>query len=35
MKAADHSSSFGAIIGKALASLSRGRGSVPILLALQ
>jgi hypothetical protein len=35
MKAADHGSSFGAIIGKALASLSGGQGLVPILLALQ
>ena len=35
MKAADPSSSFGAIIGKALVSLSQGRGMVPILLALQ
>jgi len=35
MKAADHSSSFGAIIGKALGSLRSGRGSIPILLALQ
>jgi hypothetical protein len=35
MKATDHGSSFGAIIGKALAPLSHGRGIVPILLALQ
>jgi len=35
MKAVDAARSFGAIIGKALAPLSSGRGMVPILLALQ
>ena len=35
MKAVDSTSSFGAIIGKALAPLVRGRGMVPIVLALQ
>jgi hypothetical protein len=35
MKAMDTGRSFGAIIGKALAPLSGGRGVVPILLALQ
>ena len=34
-KATDHANSFGAIIGKALAPLSAGRGIGPILLALQ
>jgi hypothetical protein len=35
MKAADPQRAFGAVIGKALASLSSGRGLVPILVALQ
>ena len=35
MKAVDHASSFGAVVGKALAPLAGGRGLVPILLALQ
>jgi hypothetical protein len=35
MKALDHGQSFGAIIGKALGSLSQGRGLVPIVVALQ
>jgi hypothetical protein len=35
MKAVDTARSFGAIIGKALAPLSGGRGVVPILLTLQ
>ena len=34
MRATDMASSFGAIIGKALAPLSRGRGLVPIRLAM-
>jgi hypothetical protein len=35
MKANDPSRSFGSIVGKALAPLPRGRGLVPILIALQ
>ncbi|HEY8766183.1 MAG TPA: hypothetical protein VIP09_02795 [Dehalococcoidia bacterium] len=35
MKASDSSRAFGAVIGKALGSLQSGRGSVPILVALQ
>jgi hypothetical protein len=35
MKAADPQRAFGAVIGKALAPLSRGRGVIPILVALQ
>ena len=35
MKAADPQRAFGAVIGKALAPLARGRGLVPILVALQ
>jgi hypothetical protein len=35
MKAADPVGGFGAVIGKALGSLSRGRGLVPIVVALQ
>jgi hypothetical protein len=35
MKAANLAHSFGAVIGKALAPLDRGRGMVPVLLALQ
>jgi hypothetical protein len=35
MRASDRELSFGAVIGKALAALDRGRGLVPILVALQ
>jgi hypothetical protein len=35
MKAMDPMSSFGTVIGKALAPLPSGRGMVPILLTLQ
>ena len=35
MKAADRMQAFGAVIGKALAPLERGRGLIPILVALQ
>jgi hypothetical protein len=35
MKAVDQASSFGAIIGKALAPLRSGRGLIPVLLTLQ
>jgi hypothetical protein len=35
MKAADHAKAFGSVIGKALRSFSRGRGLIPILIALQ
>ena len=35
MKATDRAASFGAIIGKALAPLERGKGLIPVLLALQ
>jgi len=35
MKAVDPASSFGAVIGKALAPLESGRGLIPIILALQ
>lgn len=35
MKAADPHRAFGAVIGKALAPLSSGRGLIPILVALQ
>jgi hypothetical protein len=35
MKAVDPTLAFGAVIGKALASLQRGRGLIPILVALQ
>jgi hypothetical protein len=35
MRASDPSRSFGAVIGKALAPLPRGRGLVPILVSLQ
>jgi hypothetical protein len=35
MKAADQVRAFGAVLGKALAPLERGRGLVPILVALQ
>ncbi len=35
MKAADPQRAFGAIIGKALAPLAKGRGMIPILVALQ
>jgi hypothetical protein len=35
MKALDQIRSFGAVIGKALASLSHGRGLVPVLVSLQ
>lgn len=34
MRAIDHSRAFGAIIGKALASLSAGRGLLPVLVSL-
>jgi hypothetical protein len=35
MKAIDHSKAFGAVMGKALASLKEGRGLIPILVVLQ
>ncbi len=35
MKAADPARAFGAVIGKALASLRSGRGLVPVLVALR
>jgi hypothetical protein len=35
MKAADPARAFGAVIGKALAPLAKGRGLIPILVALQ
>jgi hypothetical protein len=35
MRATDRERAFGAVIGKALGSLDRGRGMVPILVALQ
>jgi hypothetical protein len=35
MKATDPVRSFGAVLGKALAPLARGRGMIPILVALQ
>jgi hypothetical protein len=35
MKATDHARSFGATIGKALAALDGGLGTIPILIALQ
>jgi hypothetical protein len=35
MRAADPGRAFGAVIGKALAPLARGRGLIPILVALQ
>ena len=35
MKAASHSKAFGAVIGKALASISEGQGLIPILVSLQ
>jgi hypothetical protein len=35
MKALDYARSFGAVIGKALGSLSHGRGLVPVVVALQ
>jgi hypothetical protein len=35
MKATDPLKAFGAVIGKALAPLARGRGTIPILVALQ
>jgi hypothetical protein len=35
MKVADQARAFGAVIGKALARLERGRGLIPILIALQ
>ena len=35
MKASDTGKAFGAIIAKALASLSGGRGLIPILVTLQ
>jgi hypothetical protein len=35
MKAADPQQAFGAVIGKALAPLAKGRGLIPILVALQ
>jgi hypothetical protein len=35
MKAADPTRAFGAVIGKALKALSKGRGLIPVLVALQ
>ncbi len=35
MKAIDPLKAFGAVIGKALASLSEGKGLIPILVTLQ
>jgi hypothetical protein len=35
MKAGDRVRAFGAVIGKALAPLQNGQGSIPILVALQ
>jgi hypothetical protein len=35
MKALDLRRSFGAILGKALQPLSKGRGLIPVLVALQ
>jgi hypothetical protein len=35
MKAVDHQKAFGAVIGKALGSLEKGRGLVPMLVALR
>ena len=35
MRATDQTRAFGAVIGKALGSLSAGRGLVPVLVALQ
>jgi hypothetical protein len=35
MKAIDPFKAFGAIIGKALASLKEGKGMIPILVVLQ
>jgi hypothetical protein len=35
MKATNHSKAFGAVIGKALQSLKKGKGLIPILIALQ
>jgi hypothetical protein len=35
MKARDPLRSFGAVLGKAIAGLGRGRGLIPILVALQ
>jgi hypothetical protein len=33
MKATDRENAFGAVIGKALAPLDRGRGLIPVLVA--
>jgi hypothetical protein len=35
MKAVDHQKAFGSVIGKALGSLEKGRGLVPMLVALR
>jgi len=35
MKASDTGKAFGVIVGKALGSLSEGRGLIPILVTLQ
>ena len=35
MKAVDHGRAFGALLGKALASLPSGKGLIPVLVALQ
>jgi hypothetical protein len=35
MQASDHGKAFGAIVCKALGSLSQGRGLIPILVTLQ
>jgi hypothetical protein len=35
MKASDQIKGFGAIIGKALGSLSQGRGLIPVVVTLQ
>jgi len=35
MRARDQERAFGAVIGKALAPLAKGRGLIPILVALQ
>jgi hypothetical protein len=35
MKVTDHQRAFGAVLGKALSPLSSGRGTIPVLVALQ
>jgi hypothetical protein len=35
MKATDPMQAFGSVVGKALSPLTRGRGLIPILVALQ